>query len=614
MLNKLIQFLLIILIITLPLVNSHLLDFFWLKKISDIFYINWNYEFSKVLFFNIFSWIIILLFLFKKLLNIFNNNIKLIFPKILFYIIWIIIISNVFSLTTYTSLLWNSSKWHSSLMFINLIWLFLVFINLFKNKINNRKINLILLKTFIFSWIFVSFFWIKEFLFPIFDYKDLSNRAISTFGHPNYLSLYLIIIIPIINIFLTNYKQWIKKILYYSIYLFVIIWLFLTKSVWALFIFFHYIFYIKLKNNYKIIKLNLFNIIFLYSILILTLTLIILKVYPEKLSSFISRFYIWETTLDIIFSNIKIIIIWNWLWTLDLIFEWYKSIELYIFEKFWFIADRPHNIFLNIFYNFWFFWIIIFLYLIKLLYNYYKIIKNNIFKNQIKDNTSLEEKNYILIIIIFLIFIFLNFASIASYLIIIFIISLIYLSHKKYLDLNNQYIKSKKLIFNTKKIFYKVKIYHYILNYFIILFFISTSLFSIYFYSIYFLEEHKLYNNPLYKTKVSLLKKINSENIEKEIYKKNLTNPEILCEELIINSSSSENYIYCWNILYYSNKNLAIFYYNLWLKKLPDLWNSNSKYYNNIFINKKNLQHRFFNIKYWNIIQVLKRVWIKMNY
>lgn len=586
--EKVIKILIITLILFIPLVNSHLLDFFGLENIWKYFYLNWNYEFSKVLFFNLLSSLIILLFFTKILLSPIHKERGLEWGLIIYIFLWIIILSNIFSPTLFTSLIWNPEKWHSSMMLINIIFLFIVISYLIKNiKIS---INLIL-KTIILSWFITSIIAIKEFIYPSFDYWDLWNRALGTFGHPNYLALFLLITIPIVNNFLNKSKKWIEKVFYSIILFFIIFSLFLTKSTLAIFLFFNYLLYLKfdiiklnlqkflLYFNFKIKKQERINYILLtiYILLFVLWILFVLRFYPEKLTSFISRFYIWETTLNITFSDFKILLIWNSLWNLVELFESFKVKELYIFENFYFTADRPHNLFLYILYSFWILWLSVFIYfLIKL----YKLIKNN--KNK-------ENILYFEIIVLFLLFSLLNFSSIASYVIIIFVISLIYSPH---LSSHNE-----KVIWRNKT--------------WISIFFIITSLFSMYFYSKYFIEEHKLYSNSNYKTDNYLIKQIKEENTEKTIYKNYYNDINKLCDNLILNSDSAENYIYCWNLFYDSDWNKAINYYKIWLNKLPDLWNKNSKYYDNIFINKESLQHRFFSEKYSNIWEVLDRVWIK---
>jgi len=91
----------------------------------------------------------------------------------------------------------------------------------------------------------------------------------------------------------------------------------------------------------------------------------------------------------------------------------------------------------------------------------------------------------------------------------------------------------------------------------------STSLFSIYFYTSYFIQEHKFYNNENYKTNNYLINKINSENIENNIFNLYYNDYEKLCDKLIENSASAENYFYCGNLLFIQDKEKAINYYNL---------------------------------------------------
>gem|GEM_PF-4965016 len=63
----LIKILILFLFFTLPLIFSHISSFFVDEK--NIFLINPNYEFSKVMFFNIFSSLIIILFFIQKILT-----------------------------------------------------------------------------------------------------------------------------------------------------------------------------------------------------------------------------------------------------------------------------------------------------------------------------------------------------------------------------------------------------------------------------------------------------------------------------------------------------------------------------------------------------------------
>lgn len=549
MITNIIKTLLVILFFFLPLINSHLLDLIWIKW---GFYVGWNYEFTKVMFFNIFSGIILTLFFIKSLFL--KDKLKI--PKIIFPLILILFVSTIFSDYTYNSLLWNTSKAHSLIMFLNLIWLFIVFIN---QKINFKKK---LIFTIIISSIFVWIIWIKEYYFPTFDYWNLSNRALSTFWHPNYLALYILILVPfliekIINFFL-NEKI---NILYLTTLTLLVFLLFLTKSIWWILIFLLYILYIIYSKNKKKINKKYLSIFIIFSIIILSTT--IYKFWLiTKLNSFISRFYIWETTIKIIFSETKNIIFGSWIWTLDFVFDSYKVPELYIFENIGFTADRAHNLILHFFYNFWVWW------LIFIIYSIYKLIKN--YKNSAYFNS----------IILFLIFTIFNFASISHYLIIILIISIIYNTKSK-----NKINKNKIINFIKK-----------ILSIFFITILLIISIYWSYISYYNYKSEYYKYTNNYYIEKHFLINWRENETW-KYIWKY---------------IPSANEYLYRWNLHWESwNKKDAILNYNKWLKLLPDMWNKNSKYYKNYFIKKLFVPERFYSKKFSNLKEILKRVWEK---
>ena len=535
---KIIKTLLIILILLLPLINSHLIDLFWIKW---WFYVDWNYEFTKVVFFNIFSSMILSLFFIKIIY--YKEKIKI--PLITILISIVFILSTYFSDFQFTSLFWNNSKWASLLMYLNLVWIFIVLINI-KKKIRKK-----LIKTLIFSSLFVSIIWIKEYYFPTFDYWNLSNRAISTLWHPNYLIGYYLLLIPFI------YKK-IKNNYYKTLLVLIIFTLFLTKSIWWILIFLIYsIYYLISKNNFKITKKY---ILLFVTIIIIIVTVIIYNFWLlTKLNSFISRFYIWETTIRIIFSDLTHFFFWNWIATLDLIFNSFKSPELYIFENIWFTADRPHNLFLNIFYYFWFIWFSLFSYLL------FKLIKN--FKN----------KPYYHSIILFLFFSIFNFWWIVHYLILILFISYIYKWNKE--------IKNKLLS-----------------EIFLVLIVFISIFWAIFSYTNYKLE-YTNFNFSEYKPQTNFItNKISNE--EYQNYK---------------DENSAEFYFNLWNSnwkkiypesIFQEDNDKAIEYYKLWLAKLPDMWNENSKYYNNIFIKNLYIPERFYSRKFSNLEEILKRVWI----
>ncbi len=532
MINKTVHFLIIFLFISITLINSHLFDFFGFYEIWAFFHVNWSFEFTKVMYFNILSWFILSLYFFWQLFGWSDKKLmKLYIPKIIFPIIFILLVSTFFSISFPNSFFWNSDKSHSLIMFLNLIWLYILFIN----SSYNFKKNILFWSAI--ALVVVILVALMEFINPSFDYWNLWNRLFWTFGHPNYLALYLLLLLPIIIENKININKYIKLLLL----ILIIVSIFLTKSIIAIFLAIWYLMYFFLKNkDFKYIKIFSFLWVF-----ILVLALILQDFWFSKLDSFISRFYLWETTILIIMDNSKTFFIWNWLSTLDLVFDNFKVTQLYIHENFWFTADRPHNIFLNIFYHIWIFGLLIFIYLV------YKLI--------FKVKTS----SFKISLILALIFLFFNFASISSYLLIILLISLIW----------------------NENVFVKRKI----LNYFILLLITSFSVFWA--YSSYI----------KYKTEI-------------QIYDWKIKNHNIIipnCKNLKI--KSAETYFYCWNKYWWKgDKQKAKEFYNLWLKKLPDLWNLDSPYFENPFIRyNPDILHRFFSERHSNINTILERVWIQ---
>lgn len=543
--NHLDKYLLLFLCFFLPLGHSNLPEMFHIQLSWQV---SGNYEFSKVMLFHIISGIIIFLWFAKKLLK----KKKVIIPKIIICILWVLFISNIVSSYPLTSFFWNTSKSHWTLLFIGLINLYVILVNTKKQWLEKY------VYTFICSTLFVSIIGIKEYYYPSFDYGNLSNRAISTLWHPNYLALFILMILP----FITKIPYTIRKFIIWILLLFTLI---LTKSLLWISLWIFYLLYTTYSSLFKKIHLTWKLIIFSLSIVFI-LYILFTFWYVTKLHSFLSRFFIWETTLKTIFLDVKIFLVWWGLWSLEFVFDSFKSPYLYIFENFWFTADRPHNLFLNIFYHLWIIWIALFLYI---LYQYKKNYQNT---------------PYYQSILLFLIFTFFNFPSIAHYIFLILIIAIIYKknSYSPTLILENSLLKGIPL---------------------------SISIISISFWIIYYSSEIQVYRNWDKVSKNKIIQSIQNENYEKKLFVDRKYSREIICQKAILFSPSVENYFHCGNILWKQNQNIAIQYYQDWLQKLPDLWNNNSQYYRNPIIKHFVDGKRFFSEKYSNINEILQRVW-----
>ncbi|MDD3646088.1 MAG: hypothetical protein PHH06_01620 [Candidatus Gracilibacteria bacterium] len=573
MLEKIIKILLVILLFSIAFINSHLFDLVGIKL--DFLYVNGNFEFTKVIYFNILSSFIIFLYFIKSFFS--DREIKV--PLFITFIFIILILSTLFSISPLVSFFGDNSKGHGLIMLINLLGLFIV--------INNQKKEFtnILIKTFIFSAFFISILGIWQYYIPSFDYGDLGNRAISSLGHPNYLVLFLLLSIP----FLLNKIFNKKNYKYLFVLITITICLFLTKSVWGIIIFILYCTYI-LNHKFKFIKNN--YIFFITTLIILiSIGITVFFTYPEKLQSFISRFFIWSSTLDLIFLNPKNFLFGYGFDTLSLTFEKSKSIYLYIFENIGFTADRPHNILLNIFYHTGFLGISLFGYTLYIFIKY--LIKEKKIKNEYYTHT----------IIIFFIFTILNFASIVSYLVfLLFVAKFTKKVQIKYIE--KVYLKySLMLIISFISIvglyssynFYKAETYA-----FNKLYEKSIEIFKYnpdYYYSVGQYDKGLKYG--YYKGEFYFYSKISSKLIDIENN----------CTELTKNFPSPENYFYCGELLEYLGKNdLALYYYKNGLHLLPDLWNKDSNYYDNLFIKKFIDGKRFFSEKYSNLNSILEKV------
>lgn len=558
--QKIVSCLLIVLYFSIPLIHGQILKNFW----GDMWLsVSGNFEFTKSQFFIFLSGCTLCVFSIQQ----FVLKRSIVFPNLLFFLLWALWFSLIFSLTPYTSFFWSSSKWHGNLMFLCLIWIYIILIQQDKNLMKKLFISSV-------CWaFFASLIAIKEYYSPTFSYGDLSNRALGTFGHPNYLSGYILLLIPFL------FKKVQQNTLLYIAIIPMIISLFLTKSVWAMSIFLVYciyIFWFRKKSDLNNSK-EKFIVLLLFFIFV-AIFVIIQFWLTTKLHSFISRFYIWETTLKIIIENPKILLFWSWAESLFVNFENFKSPELYIFENFWFSADRPHNMFLNILFHFWLWWAFIFLWALFFLYKKYR------------DNYLYHA----LILILF--FSMLNFLSISSYLIIVLILSCITIQERRK--------------------------FSFIFPVILLILGLWSAYTSSHFYTSELLAYKKQYDRAIdifpynYKNYEYLWDWKNTVKyagyFTKNFYinQLHISNTESVCDSFIRWHSSAEVAFFCGNYAWaLGKKDLAKKYYSLWLEKIPDLWNHDSPYNSSIFISKFIDGKRFFSEKYSNIDEILIRLW-----
>lgn len=537
--------------ITLSFVLSILI--IWHSRIIPIqdFVVNGNYEFFKSTLFTTFFVYIFCIFYFTLLRKqILEKKVLLILVLIyLACISWVF-----FSQMKYNSLFWWDSKWHG-FIFINSLFLIFLFFYLSIKKYGKNIFE----NTFLTWWIIIIILWIKELFFPSFEYWALGSRMLSSLWHPNYVAAYLIMLLPFIYFQERKYCKENKKYLkYVYIFLFILVscCLFLTQSaiaIWLLIIFL----------IYQIRHISFFSKNILIVIIWIISAFALFCIAPEKFSSFISRYYIWETTLKILFSDIKIFIFWIGYENLIYFFDNFKSQELYLYERFGYSASRAHNIFLDTWLNVGFLWFII------LISFFIKILKK-------------FDKNYwyYYSALFWFIFYFFHFPSVIWYIFLIFIFALI-------TNVNN-----KDLWNNTRNInilYQKIFIYLIIL----IGFFWSYYSYNFYIAETYAYKEkyqkaidyfpynwdYHFKNLDLEQAKKMQNNFITEKYLLYKIYYAN--NPLTGCDKLVQHYPSVENYFYCWDIIekkYGFEK--ASEYYKKWLNKFPDIYSQDNKYLN----------------------------------
>ncbi len=498
----------------------------------------WNYEFTKVCFFIVLTSLFSTFFIWKK---------KFSFSPLFLFFLWSIFVSTFFSASPILSFIGWQEKGHGFFLFFSLF----LFTNIcFHLSEEERKY---IKKALFYLLVFTCFIALKERFFPSYDYGELSKRALWTLWSPNYLSGAILLFVP----FLLQSLERKRSIFLALACVLIFFTLFLTFQWWAIFLFLWYVFFSFWRKYSNTLKLVFFGLLFIVAWILLFL-------FPEKLHSFLSRFWIWETTFHIIFSSPKVFFFWVWPEMLGNIFSSYKIPSLYIYENFWFTADRVHNIFLDFWVQFWLFPFLLLVYATYFLFRNYK-------KNPSNDS-----------LILFVLFQLYNFPSAITYLLCIFLITWIL-------------PKEKSTFFHS--LFSRVLLS-------------SISLLSIVFISfLYFTHVDASKGNHQKPAELFSFSVFFPEYKDENFYKSQIlvtSKKEENCWVLVQKFPSVENYFFCGDIF----KNIgdvknAKMYYRKGLQKLPDLWNKNSHYWNNFFVSKTITGNRFFSPKFSHIGQIL---------
>jgi len=550
------KILLFVLFFTLPLVHGQLFPTLWID-ISLI--IRWNFEFFKVTVFNILSALIFFSYFCSRT----QNKVNIISSDI--YIFLLLCVSSIFSLSPIISAIGDIEKWHTALMFCNLLWLFIIL------RTQKRAFLEKLILTSFVALCISCLIGLKEYFYPSFHYGELWNRFIWTYWHPNYFSWFVILALPFFILIKNIFLRYILGI---------IIWisLIISQSLVALFLISAYLWYILFQKKPYIY-------IWICSWIVLTLWISVFLLFPEKLHSFVSRYYLWETTVRIMIDFPRYILSGFWAETLPYYFESYKSPELYIFENYWYTADRPHNFFLNIFYHFWIFWILWFLYILIYFLKYFR------------------SKAVHISLALFLLYGIFHYFSIVSYSFLIIVLALYYKERFAWIQ-NKTYYSSHIM----SSIFVVISLIWGLCSINILRAeILSAQGKNTQAYEIFPLQ---IYSTPTQRwsthSYIYWLSSPKSLRNRVQIFPQK----ETLCDELLTQYPSVENYFYCGQVFETLWRDeIAKSYYTLWLQKLPDLWNENSSYWGEYLIKNTITWNRFFSEKFWDIRRILEYTW-----
>ncbi len=664
------KLLLILLFFTLPLVHGNLLPTLGIHFSLSV---SGNFEFTKVMFFNILSGLIFLSFFGERVHKLYLAPFSPWGKGWDSGITWrtfgiggfflILFLSTLFSTSSFISLIGDTEKWHTALMYLNLLGLFFILKSLEKSFLQK------LIFTSIFSGICFSILVIKEFFLPSFDYGDLANRALWSFGHPNYLAGYLLLVLPFVlcqkcSLFPLDLRE---RIQVWVMFPLILLTLLLSKSIVALFLALWYIIYTllsalspcrrqvkegvlaRLSWSWSVVELergiawsqknwkkSIVAIIFLWVFSFISLILLIFY-FPEKLHSFLSRFYLWETTLRIIFSDVKIFFIWAGAETLPYFFDSFKVPEVYIYENFWYTADRAHNFFLDIWFQFGIFWVFLFLYLIfslcKMEYpkgeGFCSLVSSTKEEGLFSSSTKIS-------LLLFLLFGIFHYFSISSYVVWVLILSIstpdtsIQLSPARGKSKLQNVVSPLLAGEDRERSCVETAWDRSVLWFFLLLMTLISLTGSYFSLQLYRAElafaswntklAQEIFSHPKYLIELWEYKQaqklewiLSSQNLKEQI----LTEPERLqnCDTLTWVFPSVEHHFYCGDIFWKLWKqDIAKKYYRQGLQKLPDLWESDSAYWQQYFVHKSITGHRFFSPKFSDISEILQKLEIPIKW
>ena len=347
--NNFICFLILLLVFLTPLIFT-----------SDT---NELYEFPKMFFVYILGATVIFLFMV-------GNIVKAKFLRIppLYVTVFIIsyLVSTIFSSHIYTSVWGYYTRFNGSLISVLILFgLYVVILNLFSETDFKSVFFILSLTTLPVS------------LYSIYQHFQGIQRVYSTFGQPNWLAAYIVIILPLLfDNYLKRQKSLIKDFLWFLSFVIGFASLWFSSSISGLLGFFGcFILYFFL--NRSLIKVNqkkTFCVAVACLIIIFSFSSFILKrtgdvfhdiqniisesslVHAETISvkrnvsdPGVIRFGMWKSTVNLIFSSPKTFLIGAGPETFPYVFQKFRDASLNYSSEWSYILNKPHNYYLEVF-------------------------------------------------------------------------------------------------------------------------------------------------------------------------------------------------------------------------------------------------------------------------
>lgn len=573
----------------IPFIHARLWESFHLPV---SFLLGGNFEFTKSICFVILCFFLSFVALIEYVWKREHIQIHLSFRHriILLSLLLILSLSSIVWISPFQSFIGDREKWHTFFVYFGLIGISLLLWLL----IHTEK-KRILWATLI--WLFfVELLAFKEYLFPSFSYGALWERLLWSFGHPNYLAWYILILFPYLFLQRKKDNSLFFRYIQYSFIIFSFLALIFTQSLWAillLFLFFG-IFYCMRKSFKKKFR---FLFPFLFLCLIIAISFWVLLFFPEKLHSFLSRWYIWKSIFSLLISNPHYFIFGIGAENLPILFENFQVPELYIFENIGYSVDRAHNLLLDIWLQFWLIWIVIFWYILSIFKKNHFLHSKHLFSLKWAVSWSL---------LLFLLYGIFHYYSLASYLIIILGISVLSEGgYKK--DIKNFWMTLAVWIFFVVSLgfawFFGGRLW-----YAEVLAFEGKNQYALQIFP----HPHTLIENSEFQKAEMIEWFLSQENIRTQIYKENLSLEE-WCMLLWEKFPTPRNAFFCGER--YEKKEdreNQEFYYKKALSKLPNLWEKDSPYWKNYFIAQSITGNRFFSEKFSPLREVLQKLDIEI--